>query len=57
MDKFTKEIANILQAQIDNTDCIKQSNGLTNEQLQEISNFARGFDKLGGFFPYPLKNR
>jgi hypothetical protein len=57
MNKFTKEIADILQAQIDNTECKKQNSSLTFEQLQEISNFARGFYDLGGFIPYPLKNR
>jgi hypothetical protein len=55
MDKFTKEIAYILQAQIDNQPYETQS-GFTQEQIEEINKFARGYSR-SGFFPFPLKGR
>ncbi len=57
MNKFTKEIANILQAQIDNTPFEIQQSGLTLDQIEEITKFARGYSKSSGFFPFPLKGR
>ena len=56
MNKFTKEIANILQAQIDNQPCEIHQSGLTLEQIEEINKFARGYSR-SGWFPYPLKGR
>ena len=58
MNKITKEIGNILEAQIDNRPYEIQANGLTNEQLEEINKFARGYSRLvAGWGPYPLKGR
>ncbi|HEX5186575.1 MAG TPA: hypothetical protein VFV86_06760 [Nitrososphaeraceae archaeon] len=56
MNKFTKEIANILQAQIDNQPYEVQQSGLTNDQLEEINKFARKYNR-SGFGPFPLKYR
>jgi hypothetical protein len=56
MNKFTKEIANILEAQIENRPYEIQSNGLTNEQLEEINKFASKYNRSGFGF-YPLKTR
>ena len=56
MNKFTKEIANILEAQIDNQPCDIQQSGLTLEQVQEITKFARGYSR-SGWTPFPLKAR
>jgi len=56
MNKFTKEIANILDAQIANKPYDLQQSGLTQEQIEEITKFASGYSKSGfGFFP--LKGR
>ncbi|TVP40335.1 hypothetical protein [Candidatus Nitrosocosmicus arcticus] len=56
MNKFTKEIANILEAQIDNKPYEIQASGLTQEQIEEITKFASRYSKSGfGFFP--LKGR
>ncbi len=56
MNKFTKEIANILEAQIDNKPYEIQQNGLTLDQIEEITNFASGYNRSG--WPiYPLKQR
>jgi hypothetical protein len=57
MNKITKEIGNILEAQIDNRPYEIQANGLTKEQLEEINKFARGYSRSGGIFPFPLKQR
>ncbi len=56
MNKFTKEIVNILDAQIDNKPYEIQQSGLTLEQIEEITKFARGYSR-SGFIPYPLKGR
>jgi hypothetical protein len=56
MNNITKEIANILEAQIDNKPYEIQASGLTNEQLEEINKFASKYNRSGfGFFP--LKHR
>lgn len=57
MNQITKEIANILEAQIDNRPYEIQANGLSKEQLEEINKFASGYSKSSGFFPFPLKGR
>ena len=46
MNKFTKEIANILQAQIDNQPYDSQQSGLTLEQVEEITKFAGGYSRI-----------
>jgi hypothetical protein len=56
MNKFTKDIANVLEAHIDNRPTEIHQSGLTNEQLEEITKFARGYNR-SGFIPYPLKHR
>ena len=56
MDKFTKEIANILQAQIDNQPYEIQQSGFTQEQIEEINKFARGYSR-SALYPFPLKTR
>jgi hypothetical protein len=56
MNKFTQEIANILQAQIENQPYEIQQSGLTLDQIEEISRFARGFSRSASF-PFPLKTR
>ena len=56
MNKFTQEIANILQAQIENQPYEIQQSGLTLDQIEEISRFARGYNR-SGFIPFPLKHR
>ncbi len=56
MNKITKEIGNILEAQIDNRPYEIQANGLTNGQLEEINKFARAYNR-SGFNPFPLKMR
>ena len=56
MNKFTKEIANILEAQIDNKPYDSQQSGLTLEQVEEITKFASGYSR-SGFIPFPLKAR
>ena len=56
MNKITKEIANILQSQIDNQSVEVQNSGLTGDQIDEIKRFASSYTK-SGFIPYPLKGR
>lgn len=56
MNKITKEIANILQSQIDNQSFDFQSSGLTVEQIDEIKKFASSYTR-SGFVPFPLKAR
>lgn len=56
MNKFTKEIANILQDQIDNKPYEFAQSGLNQEQLEEINKFARGYSR-SGLIPFPLKYR
>lgn len=56
MNKFTKEIANILEAQIDNKPYDLQQSGLTLEQIEEINKFASKYSRSGFGF-YPLKSR
>ncbi len=56
MNKITKEIGNILEAQIENRPYEIQANGLTNEQLEEINKFASKYNRSGYGF-YPLKSR
>jgi len=56
MNKFTKEIANILEAQIDNKPYDLQQSGLTLEQIEEINKFASKYTR-SGFGWFPLKNR
>ncbi len=56
MNKFTKEIVNILDAQIENRPYEIQQSGLTNEQLEEINKFARGYSK-SSIGPFPMKWR
>ncbi|GKS61378.1 hypothetical protein YTPLAS21_08360 [Candidatus Nitrosocosmicus sp.] len=57
MNKITREIANILQDQIDNQTVEIQNNGLSAEQAEEIQKFARSLSRNSPFFPYPLKGR
>ena len=54
MNNFTKEIANILEAQIDNKPYDFQQSGLTPEQIEEINKFASKYNR-SGFGWYPLK--
>jgi hypothetical protein len=56
MNKFTKEIANILENQIDNNPHEVSQSGLTHEQIEEITKFARGYSR-SGLIPFPLKAR
>lgn len=56
MNKLTKEIVSILEAQIDNRPYEIQQSGLTNEQLEQINKFARGYSR-SSFGPFPLKMR
>lgn len=56
MNQITKEIANIIEARIDNRPYEIQANGLTNEQLEEIKRFASKYNRSGFGF-YPLKSR
>ncbi|MBA2268466.1 MAG: hypothetical protein H0W19_09045 [Nitrosopumilus sp.] len=56
MNKFTKEIVNILDAQIENKPYDFQESGLTLEQIEQITKFARGYSRAG-VFPFPLKSR
>ena len=57
MNKITRELANILQDQIDNQTVEIQNNGLSAEQAEEIQKFARSLSRNSPFFPYPLKGR
>ncbi len=56
MNTFVKEIANILEAQIDNKPYNFQQSGLTLEQIEEVNKFASKYSRSGFGF-YPLKNR
>ena len=56
MNKLTKEIANILEAQIDNKPYEIIQSGLNQEQLEEINKFAGKYNR-SGFGPFPLKSR
>jgi hypothetical protein len=56
MNNITKEIANILEAQIDNKPYNFQQSGLTLEQIEEINKFASKYNR-SGFAPFPLKMR
>lgn len=56
MNKITKEIANILQNQIDNQSDDFQNSGLSAEQIAEIKKFASTYTR-SGFVPFPLKAR
>ena len=56
MNQITKEIANILEAQIDNRPYEIQANGLSKEQLEEINKFASKYNR-SSFGPFPLKMR
>ncbi len=56
MNKFTKEIANILEAQIDNKPYDLQQSGLTLEQIEEINKFVGGYSK-SSIGPFPMKWR
>ena len=56
MNNITKEIANILEAQIDNKPYDLQQSGLTQEQIEEVNKFARKYSRSGFGF-YPLKSR
>ena len=57
MNKLTKEIANILQSQIENERVEIQNNSLSADQTEEVLKFARSFSRNSPFFPYPLKAR
>lgn len=57
MNKITREIANILQIQIDNEALEFQNGGLSAEQTEEILKFARSISRNGFGFPFPLKSR
>ena len=57
MNKITKEIANILQSQIENENAEIQNSVLSADQTQEVLKFARSFSRNSPFFPYPLKGR
>lgn len=56
MNKITREIANILEAQIEGQTSQTQLSGLTIDQIGEISKFAKGYSRSAPF-PYPLKVR
>ena len=56
MNKLIKELANIIQDEIENKNVTTQIS-LTSNQIQEINEFARGLSRSSPFFPYPLKNR
>ena len=56
MNKITKDIANFLQSQIESQPYITQNNGLSSQQVEEINNFVKGFNKNGPI-PYPMKVR
>jgi hypothetical protein len=56
MNKFTKEIDNILENQIDNKPHEVSQSGLTHEQIEEITKFARGYSR-SGLIPFPLNAR
>lgn len=56
MNKFTQEIANILEAQIDNKPYEIIQSGLNQEQLEEINKFAGKYNR-SGFGIFPLKSR
>ena len=56
MNNITKEIANILEAQIDNKPYDLQQSGLTQEQIEEVNKFASKYNR-SGFGPFPLKYR
>jgi hypothetical protein len=56
MNNITKEIANILEAQIDNKPYNFQQSGLTQEQIEEVNKFASKYSRSGFGF-YPLKSR
>ena len=57
MNKVTKEIANILQSQIENETANIGNSSLSAGQTEEILKFARSFSRNNPFFPYPLKGR
>ena len=56
MNKFTQEIANILEAQIENKPYEIIQSGLTQEQIEEINKFVSGYSK-SSLGPFPLKWR
>ena len=56
MNKITKEIANILEAQIDNKPYEIVQSGLNQEQLEEINKFVGKYNR-SSFGPFPLKSR
>ncbi|HKR74655.1 MAG TPA: hypothetical protein VJR94_11165 [Candidatus Nitrosocosmicus sp.] len=57
MNKITREIAHILQKQIDNDAVEFHNGGLSAEQNEEILKFARSVSRNGFGFPFPLKSR
>jgi hypothetical protein len=57
MNRKTREIASILQSQIDKEKFEIQNSGLTVEQVEEIMKFTQLFSRNSPFFPYPLKAR
>ncbi|WP_172602066.1 hypothetical protein [Candidatus Nitrosocosmicus franklandus] len=56
MNKITKEIANILESQINKETYEIQNNGLSAQQQEEIAQFIKMFSK-NGLLPFPLKMR
>jgi hypothetical protein len=57
MDEITKEIASLIQSQIETETAKIQISGLSADQAEEVLKFARSFSRKSPFFPYPLKNR
>jgi hypothetical protein len=56
MNRKTREIANILQSNIDKETYEIQNSGLSSQQVEEIAQFAKMFSR-NGLIPFPLKMR
>lgn len=57
MSRKTREIANILQSQIDKETYEIQNSGLSAQQVEEIVQFGKMFSRNSPVFPFPLKTR
>jgi hypothetical protein len=57
MNRKTREIANILQSQIDKETYEIQNSGLSAQQVEEIVQFGKMFSRNSPVFPFPLKTR
>lgn len=56
MNKITKEIANILESQINKDTYEIHNTGFSAQQEEEIAQFVKMFSK-NGLLPFPLKMR